>query len=184
VLLGRAGDDQAALRAAIERGRDCDVLCITGGVSMGEFDFVPEVLASLGARLLIRKISIKPGRPVHVARWADGGMVFALPGNPISALVGFELLVRPALALLEGRTEFARPMLARLSGWMEANRARRAYVPARAWVDDGGRWWVEPVSWQGSGDPFGMATANALIVRSPHADVATGEDEVTILRLG
>lgn len=184
VLLGRARDDREALRAAIERGRGCDVLCITGGVSMGEFDFVPEVLASLGATLLIRKMSIKPGRPVHVAQWADGGMVFALPGNPISALVGFELLVRPALALLEGRTCFARPMWARLSGPIGANRARRAYVPARAWVDDGGRLRVERLSWHGSGDPFGMVSANALIVRDPHAGAANSEDEVPILRLG
>ncbi len=151
---------------------------------MGEFDFVPEVLSSLGATLLIRKMSIKPGRPVHVARWADGGMVFALPGNPISALVGFELLVRPALGLLEGRTCFEQPVLARLSGRLEANRARRAYVPARAWVDDGGRLRVEPLSWQGSGDPFGMASANALIVREPRAGAAISEDEVLVLRLG
>ena len=183
VLQGRAVDDRESLREAIERGRACDVLCVTGGVSMGEFDFVPEVLASLGATLLIRKMSIKPGRPIHVAQWADGGMVFALPGNPISALVGFELLVRPALALLEGRTCFARPTLARLSRAIGSNGVRRAYVPARAWVDDGGRWRVERLSWQGSGDPFGMVSANALIVRDPHAGAASIEDEVPILRL-
>jgi molybdopterin molybdotransferase len=182
--LGVAPDNRGKLRRRIREGLTYDILCLTGGVSMGVKDLVPEVLIELGATFHIRKISIKPGRPVIFATMPDGTLVFALPGNPASAFVGFELLVRPALAALEGRPgALPWPHGATLVGTLSATQARRSYLPARARVDDNGKWFVEPLSWKGSGDVFGLALADSLIERPPHAPAASSGEMVSVLRL-
>ncbi|MHC4697059.1 MAG: molybdopterin molybdotransferase MoeA [Planctomycetota bacterium] len=184
VVLGVVADDREAIRCKIEQGFRCGVLCITGGVSMGTSDFVPEVIESLGATIHIRKMAIKPGRPIHFATAPDGTLIFGLPGNPISTFVGFELLVGPALAALQGRQGVV-PALVRalLRGPVGATTDRRTYRPARARVMDDGQWEVEPVSWHGSGDSIGIATVNALIMRPPRAPAVGAGDAVSILLL-
>ena len=170
VWLGTARDDRDELRKKMGEGLACDVLCLTGGVSMGAFDFVPEILRAAGARIVIEKMKIKPGRPVVVGVMPGGTLVFALPGNPMSAWVGFELLVRPALAGLQGRPG-ERPVRVtmRLGGKLPATRDRRSYFPARAGVDVRGLWSVVPLDWHGSGDSLGAADANALVMRPPNS---------------
>lgn len=183
-VLPRAGDDRDTLRRSIERGARCEALCITGGVSMGAFDFVPEVLAECGATIHIRKLAIKPGRPVIFATMPGGAAVFALPGNPLSAFVAFELLVRPALAMMQGRPTAPRSgVRARLSGRVAPTRDRRAFIPARVTIDKDGGLIAEPLSWRGSGDPFGAATANALIVQPPGAHGASNGEHVLVMLL-
>jgi len=182
VRLGVVSDDRAAIRAKIEAALACDVLCITGGVSMGEFDFVPEVLSELGATLHVHKMATKPGRPTIFATTPTGRAVFALPGNPISAFVGFHLLVSVALARLQGRQPAQhREIVATLRGPVPAPGDRRSFQPARAWLTAQGRWEAEPLSWHGSGDPFGMATANALVMRPAGSPPADAGDEVMII---
>lgn len=184
VVLGVARDDRDELRARITQGLRSDVLCITGGISMGAFDFVPEVLKACGATFHIHKMAIKPGRPTIFATVGDGTPVFALPGNPASALVGFVLLVKPALAALEGRAgELPRPVSATLRGSIGATKNRRTYLPARVEVDDDGSFVVEPLSWHGSGDAIGMAATNALIVRAPDSEPAATGDMVRMIQL-
>ncbi len=107
LALGIARDDRAVLRERITAGLEADMLCLTGGVSMGAFDFVPEVLQACGVTPHFHKLPIKPGRPTLFGTSESGTLVFGLPGNPISAVVGFELLVRPALAGLSGRPAVA-----------------------------------------------------------------------------
>jgi len=132
VLWGIAADDRDDLRGKIAKGlQSCDVLCLSGGISMGAFDFVPEVLAECGVTFHIRKMAIKPGKPVIFATTAKGTLVFALPGNPISAFVGFTLLVKPALAALEGRPG-------------QAPRAVRAHLRADIGVSEGGEATIPP----------------------------------------
>lgn len=184
INLGTAHDDREALREKITAGAKSDMLCITGGISMGAFDFVPEVLESLGAQFHIRKMAIKPGRPTIFATLPDKTPVFALPGNPASAFVGFTLLVKPALAVLEGRTATApRFVEAVLDGAVNATRDRRTFLPASASRNEHGGWNAKTVSWHGSGDAFGMAMANALIMRPPLAGAAKSGDTVMILPL-
>lgn len=179
-----ARDDRAAIRDAIERARPCDIICLTGGVSVGEFDFVPEVMEELGATVHIRKMMIKPGRPIQFATWPGGAIIFALPGNPVSAFVGFELLVRPAIAALQGRPGTTpREFKAILSGSVGKTENRRSYRPAVATIDDHGRWTAKPLLWQGSGDPFGMVGANALIMRPPNTEAVQNGENVSILLL-
>ena len=175
--LGTVGDDCETLRQRIAEGVCGDLLCITGGVSMGAFDLVPETLEGLGATVHFHKIAIKPGRPTLFAATGSGTLVFALPGNPISAFIGFELLVRPALAAMQGRpVPGPRYFAARVLGGFPAAGARRTYHPAIASVMDDGQWSATKLSWGGSGDSMGMARANAMIVRPPNAPaVADGE---------
>lgn len=100
--LGIAPDSPEAIRARIETGlRAGDCLISTGGVSVGDYDFVKEVLAGLGADLRFWKIAIRPGKPL-VFGLVRGRPYFGLPGNPVSSLVTFELFVRPALRKMMG----------------------------------------------------------------------------------
>ncbi len=184
VSLGVARDDRSVLRDRIVEGLRSDVLCLTGGVSMGAFDFVPEVLESCGATLHVRKLSIKPGRPTVFGTMPDGTLIFGLPGNPVSTFVAFELLVRPALAAMQGLREAVRqPLRLRLNGALAATSDRRAFWPARVVGNPDGGLEAEALSWKGSGDSFGMVTANALIVRPPGAPAVGTGDTVSIMLL-
>src|ERR1700758_4161700 len=94
-------DEEAALRAALERGLAADVLVTSGGVSVGEHDLVRAVESELGVEEVFWRVSVKPGKPVSFGVRGHT-LVFGLPGNPVSALVGCELFVKPALRALQG----------------------------------------------------------------------------------
>ena len=182
--LGNVRDDRESIARSVQRGLESDVLCTTGGVSMGLFDLVPEVLEACGVRILFHKMRTKPGKPTLFGVGDRGTLVFGLPGNPISAFVGFWLLVRPALAAFQGRPgELPMPIAARLHGRLKAAGDRQNYIPAKLQLA-GGELTAERVPWGGSGDPFGMALGDAMIVRSMGAPVGVDGDRVDVLLLG
>lgn len=109
--LGPVPDDPDALIATIGHASSADLLVTVGGVSVGDHDHVPAVLERLGARLLFRRVLLRPGGPTTAARLADGRLWIALPGNPVSAMVTFTLFVRPAIRRLLGDAAPVRPML-------------------------------------------------------------------------
>jgi molybdopterin molybdotransferase len=90
-------DDKAALTAALSEALPSDIIIINGGVSAGDADYVPEVLTKLGVALLFHKIAIRPGKPLWCGKLPNGGVVFALPGNPFSCMVTFQLFIKPYL---------------------------------------------------------------------------------------
>ncbi|HAQ60837.1 TPA: molybdopterin molybdenumtransferase MoeA, partial [Candidatus Delongbacteria bacterium] len=94
--LGIADDNEKSLSSMLSIGLKSDILLISGGVSMGEFDLVPKVLLNLGVKQIFHKVRIKPGKPVFFGK-TDKCLVFGLPGNPLSNFVGFELFVRTAV---------------------------------------------------------------------------------------
>ena len=100
-LLPPAADDEVAHRALLERGLEADVLVTSGGVSVGPHDLVRAVARELGVEEVFWRVAVKPGKPVSFGL-RGRTLVFGLPGNPVSALVGFELFVRPALLALQG----------------------------------------------------------------------------------
>ncbi len=108
LLLGIARDDREPLRERLAEGLRADVLVTTAGVSMGDRDYVREVLAALEVRQVFWKVEIKPGRPTAFAV-RGGTLVFSLPGNPVSTLLTFEQFVRPALLRMAGRRQPLRP---------------------------------------------------------------------------
>ncbi len=182
VDLGIAGDDIDELEARIRVGLREPMLCITGGISMGAFDFVPEVLERCGVTFHIRKMRIKPGRPVIFGTTGDGTAVFALPGNPVSAMVAFVLLVEPALSALQGRKELELTRVsAALDGTLGRTSDRRTFRPGSLTVGEDGLYRVMPVSWKGSGDLFGMVGSNALIEQPPDSEGRQVGDAVTVI---
>jgi molybdopterin molybdotransferase len=109
-LLGIARDDRDATRELIMTGLDADILITTGGVSVGDRDYVHEVIGELGGEIRFRKVNMKPGKPVLFAM-VHGTPVFALPGNPAAAMVGFELFIRPSLLKMQGHVNVMRPVV-------------------------------------------------------------------------
>jgi len=161
-----ARDTQADLTKRVQQGLDADVFVLSGGVSAGKFDLVPQVLAALGVEQVFHKVALRPGKPLWfgIKKKADRTvLVFGLPGNPVSSLVCFELFVRPAIAALAGRG-FSQlsSVRAKLTDAYAHGGGRAACLPAR--LDDGGsNKLVEILPWQGSADLATLALANALV---------------------
>lgn len=167
--LGIARDDRAQLIRVIEQGLKADVLVLSGGVSAGKFDLVPEVIASLGVEQVFHKVALRPGKPLWFGVKREGDrqtLVFGLPGNPVSSLVCFELFVRPTIAALAGRSfTGAKIVIAQLSQVFDHPGRRAACLPARiTWpaksTDCSPS--VEILQWHGSADIATLAQANAL----------------------
>jgi molybdopterin molybdotransferase len=169
-------DDRDALRIALrEAGERCDVVISSGGVSAGEADFLPAVVAELG-RVHFWKVRMKPGMPVLCGE-VGGALVFALPGNPVATIATFLALVRPALLALQGANAFdARVSKARLAAAVSKKHDRTEFLRARIQSRDDGALWATPLPGQGSGMLRGVAEADALIVVPEHArELAAGE---------
>ena len=166
VQLGIAPDRKDALREMIEQGLESDLLLLSGGVSMGKFDLVEEVLAEMGAEFFFQGVAIRPGKPLVFGR-VRGRFFFGLPGNPVSTFVTFELFVRPALEML-GASAFEPPVFlrARLNKPCRVKTGLTTFMPARVSVQNRDPV-VELVGWQGSGDLVGIAAANCFLVIHP-----------------
>jgi molybdopterin molybdotransferase len=161
-----APDRPEALRALIQEGLTADLLLMTGGVSVGKYDFVEQVLADFGAEFYFQSVALRPGKPLVFGGAADK-FFFGLPGNPISTFVTFALFARPAIEVLGG-ADFEPPLFlrARLGKPLQQRTGLTAFLPAR--VDSSsGESVVNTVAWQGSGDLVAVATANCFIVVHP-----------------
>jgi len=173
VILPIAPDEPRRLRQLIEEGLQADLLILTGGVSMGRYDLVEQVLAELQAEFFFTGANIQPGRPVVFGRVTSRRVVkyfFGLPGNPISTMVTFELFARPMLERRMGM--HPRPLSflhARLKSEVRVKAGLTRFLPAilsGAYENSQ----VELVPWQGSGDIAAQARANCYIVIPPDRD--------------
>ncbi len=177
--LGIARDDPAELQAMVERGLESDVLLISGGVSMGEFDFVEQVLGGtgLGCRILFDSVAIQPGKPLVAARH-DRGWVFGLPGNPASAMVTYWLLVRPLLRRMTGADDgyWRGALRARLEGDLPGAKWRDRFLPCRLRVESG-EVLAEPRPPLGSHDLVAYG-AGAGLVRVPKFSAPAGSGDL------
>jgi molybdopterin molybdotransferase len=160
-------DDEDAHRDALARALESDVVVSSGGVSVGPHDLVRSVAAELGVDEVFWRVAVKPGKPISFGV-RDATLVFGLPGNPVSTLVGFELFVRPALRALEGeRDPGPRFRQAPLARPVRRNDARDELVRAR-WQDGA----LEALGGQESHMIVRAATADALVL------VPRGEGEL------
>jgi molybdenum cofactor synthesis domain-containing protein len=183
VDLGLVADEEAAITAAVERGvASCDALATTGGVSVGDFDYMKSVLERLG-RLQSWQVAIRPAKPFAFGV-VGGKPVFGLPGNPVSSMVSFELFARPALRRMGGHRQLdrarvravaAEPLRRRPDGKLHLMR-----VVASSGED--GRWQVRPVGGQGSHQLWAAAGANALAL-VPDGDGVAAGDQVDAMLL-
>jgi molybdopterin molybdotransferase len=162
-ILGIARDQMESLRPLISAGLEFDMLILSGGVSAGKLDLVPAALQELGVGMQFHKVAMKPGKPAFFGT-RGRTLVFGLPGNPVSALVCFELFVRPAIRRLLGH---AQPLPDTIQAVLETDFSyktdRPTYYPAQV-QQSAGKYVVRPVAWLGSADLRGLCAANAFIV--------------------
>lgn len=161
--LGTVVDEQELIRRRLEEAARCDVILISGGVSVGAHDLVKRVLKELGMKTLFWRVNMKPGKPLLVGR-LHRTMVFGLPGNPISCVVGFLVFIAPFLRKAMGAQEFDQGMVrARLNQPLRKKEPKMQLFTARL-RDDDGTLVVTPTPLQGSGMLTSLAQANAFIV--------------------
>jgi molybdopterin molybdotransferase len=198
VRLAIAPDERGGLRALIQEGLRCDLLLLTGGVSMGKYDLVEEVLGELKAEFYCTGAEIQPGRPVVFGSCgsdtpvrADGEVAartragapaphkkyfFGLPGNPVSTMVTFELFARPMIEALAGMTP--QPLIflrARLKSEIRTKTGLKRFLPA-VLSGEFENAEVELARWQGSGDTATLARANCYVVIPPDRErIEAGE---------
>jgi molybdopterin molybdotransferase len=173
--LGIARDDPDALRAALAEALAAspDILLTTGGISAGDFDLVRPALEGLGAKVLFHRVAIRPGKPL-LAAVAGTTLVLALPGNPVSTAVTFDLFVRAALRSMTGRVPaLPPPVPVTLSGEAVNKGSRLAFHPARLVPGENG-FLAEAVATRGSHDLAAHAAAGALLVLPPHCRLPSG----------
>jgi molybdopterin molybdotransferase len=189
VLLPIAPDEPRKLRDLIEEGLKSDLLLMTGGVSMGRYDLVEQVLEELKAEFFFTGAKIQPGRPVVFgkcgagapARQNVGTYFFGLPGNPVSTMVTFELFARPILEALTGMSpRKLRFVYAKLKSEICVKPGLKRFLPAilSGEFEDSR---VELVPWQGSGDVAATARANCYIVIPADRDRIPAGELVAIL---
>jgi molybdopterin molybdotransferase len=205
VRLPVAPDEPVRLRELIEEGLSHDLLLLTGGVSMGKYDLVEQVLGELGAEFYFTGAKIQPGKPVvfgacgadALARtdslFAAGTRAgapaphdsrhyfFGLPGNPVSTMVTFELFVRPMIAALGGmKPEPLIFLKARLKSEVRAKTGLTRFLPARI-TGEFENAEVEVAAWQGSGDIASLARANCYLVIPPDREQFAAGEAVSVL---
>jgi molybdopterin molybdotransferase len=189
ILLPIAPDELQRLHNWIEEGLKCDLLLMTGGVSMGRYDLVEQVLAEMNAEFFFTGAKIQPGRPVVFGKCAtpESGKpftyFFGLPGNPVSTMVTFELFARPLLEALAGmlrsKLTFVR---AELKSEIHVKPGLKRFLPAilSGEFEDSQ---VELVPWQGSGDIAATARANCyIVVPADREHIAAGEFVAILMR--
>lgn len=188
--LGIAEDTEESVGERIRAGLGSDVLLITGGVSVGERDLVPQVLVKEGVQILFHKVKMKPGRPLLFGKKGDC-LVFGMPGNPVSTFVSFEVFVRPVLAHLMGNQQVERKTVrATLTTDVIVPTDRMWFAPGRVTrevTDLRGKGaetlTVALVESRGSADIGALTRANCLIVFAPSPAPLRAGTEVDVMLL-
>ncbi|HVT98134.1 MAG TPA: gephyrin-like molybdotransferase Glp [Acidobacteriaceae bacterium] len=182
IVLPPVHDDLAATERAIRDARDCDLIVLTGGVSMGKYDFVEQALVRLGSEFYFTGAKIQPGKPVVFGMLGDTHFL-GLPGNPISTIVTFTLFGAPLLRALGGESdERPRFTLARLEKEVRVKPGLTRFLPAIV-VSSFRGVHVRQIGWQGSGDLAAAARANGFLVVPDTVERLAAGEIVTVLEI-
>src|SRR5262249_34677267 len=180
VLLPIAPDEPKRLREITEQGLQADLLLLAGGVSMGKYDLVEQVLHDLHAEFFFTGAQIQPGRPIVFGRTRDK-YFFGLPGNPVSTMVTFELFVRPIIDALSGRSPHRLLFLrARLKSEVKTKTRLKRFLPVIL-SGEFEQAEVELAGWHGSGDVASTARANCYLVIPPDRERIPAGEWVPVL---
>ncbi len=185
VNLGIARDSEAEIAKAIRSALNADVILSTGGVSVGDYDYVKKVLGDLGAEMKFWRVQMKPGKPLAYGL-LQGKPFFGLPGNPVSCMVSFLLFARPALRKMMGYDpgEWRLPTVpAVLENDLTAGGDRRHYLRARVTCTNG-RFLASTVAGQGSGMLSSMTGTNGLVIVETGVKSLSRGTEITVLLMG
>jgi molybdopterin molybdotransferase len=187
VDLGCIADEEPAIEVALRRGiAECDAVLSSGGVSMGDIDLVKVVLDRI-SDMRWMQVAIKPAKPfafgVAPGPTGTGVAIFGLPGNPVSALVSFELFARPALRAMAGHPTLERPTVRATAEQALARRpdGKTHFVRVSCRADGQGRWHVRPAQGQGSHQLAAMAATDGLAVVPDGDGIAAGGDATVLL---
>jgi len=178
-----ADDEQFLQRVIAESAERADLLILSGGVSMGIYDFTKTALRALEAEIFFERVGLRPGKPTVFAK-IGRTLVFGLPGNPVSVSVTFNLFARTAIRAMQGARQAAlveeQAVLARgVKGAPE----RASYLPAQLRTDDEGRLIAEPLRWGGSSDFVAFTRAEALVIVPAGAGAIEADTIVRVVRL-
>lgn len=179
--LGRAADTLESQRSLFAKGLEHDVLITIAGASVGDKDFTRDALVANGVSLDFWKVAMRPGKPLSFG-FKGKTLVFGLPGNPVSAMVTFELFVRPALRKLMGLSPEPRREPARLAGDFTKAAGLRHFVRARRELREGEVWAV-PLSTQSSGSLSAAAGADCLIEVDEAVTALANGSKISLLQL-
>ena len=182
-LLGIARDTPAALTEKISHGLTADILVLSGGVSMGDYDFTKTVFHELGAEMNFWKLAIRPGQPLAFGK-IQGKLAFGLPGNPVSSMVTFEQLVRPAMLKMSGHLTYGRPVLQAVFQEKFSKRTDRRHFLRGVLTQEEGVFKVRTTGAQGSGILTSMVKANCLIDIPVEVERVSPGDLVSVQLLG
>ena len=168
----RISDLKKSISAAAKKN---DIVVITGGVSVGKYDFTKPALLELGAEIFFDKIALKPGKPTVFAKLGNT-YFFGLPGNPVSAAVTFHLFVRQMIMQMQNSADIGlRHGFAVLNERAKGTKDRDTYLPSKLDTDKTGRLIAQPLKWHGSSDFIGFARAEALIILPKGSSREKGE---------
>jgi molybdenum cofactor synthesis domain-containing protein len=185
--LGIVGDDEGALLAAIEQAvANCDVLVLSGGASHGDKDSIAAVLEKLAGSSNVHSfdVAIRPARPFVFGEIGNRHTpVFGLPGNPVAALIAFELIAKPAIRKLRGLSDMERTTFAAIADedFPRRDDGKVHYVRAVARIDRGGVMHVTPVEGQGAHMLASLAASNALVILENGSGACRGDHVATLL---
>lgn len=182
-LLGIARDTPDALKEKISHGLTADILVLSGGVSMGDYDFTKTVFHELGAEMNFWKLAIRPGQPLAFGK-IQGKLAFGLPGNPVSSMVTFEQLVRPAMLKMSGHLTYGRPVLQAVFQEKFSKRTDRRHFLRGVLTQEEGVFKVRTTGAQGSGILTSMVKANCLIDIPVEVERVSPGDLVSVQLLG
>lgn len=180
IYLGIVKDTKEATEEAISRAfNEADIVLLTGGVSMGEFDFVPEIMRKLDVNILFQSIAVQPGKPTVFGTKGTDKFIFGLPGNPVSSFMQFELLVKPLIHSLQDRS-FS-PLAIKMpmgSKYSRKKSVRKSFIPVNITKEGT----VVPVDYHGSAHIHALDKADALI-SIPIGETQLEEGQIVHVRL-
>ncbi len=180
--LGIAEDTGEALSGKVDEGLKSDVFLLSGGVSMGEYDLVPEVLEMAHARKVFHRVFVKPGKPLLFAK-GERTIIFGVPGNPVSNFTTFHLFVKPALLKLMGHEDCTPKIVDATAEIDFENNNKRVYVVPSFYTLKEGGVFVRPFTLNGSADITGCARANCFCMFEPGWYHVKSGDTVKLLLL-
>lgn len=177
---GIAGDEEKILRKLILKGLKKDVMLLSGGVSMGDYDLVPEMLKKEGAELLFHGVLVKPGKPLLYAK-KDGCSIFGIPGNPVSNFTSFNVFIKPAIYKMMGREDCNARFIDAFIEVDFINRSSRVHIiPSICSIVDG-RCLVSPFRLNGSADINGCSRSNCFLIIDASVTGIKKGDRVKVL---
>lgn len=177
-LVDKVIDTKFSLKRALKKGLKCDVLLVSGGVSAGDLDFVPECLRDCGVQAVFHKVKIKPGKPLFFGKKGKT-IVFGLPGNPLSTFLDYQLFVKSALRKMLGDLSrgivFKKGQVA--SEYQNTENLRDFFCPVKILRKQGVEY-LKPFLWKNSGDVFSLAEADGFMRVNPRKRIISKHESV------